>query len=63
MPPRRTVASVHDDWLMPAEPIGAFLTIPVLKRVFLNGIPPVDRDVRADVRQRLDGMTPEAVLQ
>ena len=51
---RRTVASVHNDWLTLVEPVGAFLTIPVLKRVFPNGIAPVDRDVRADVRQRLD---------
>lgn len=51
---RRTVASVHNDWLTLIEPVGAFLTIPVLKRVFPNGIPPIDRDLRADVRQRLD---------
>lgn len=51
---RRTVASVHNDWLTLIEPVGAFLTIPVLKRVFPNGIPPVDRDVRGDVRLRLD---------
>lgn len=57
MLPRRTVASVHNDWLTLVEPVGAFLTIPVLKRVFPNGIAPVDRDVRADVRQRLDEMT------
>lgn len=57
MQPRRTVASVHNDWLTLVEPVGAFLTIPVLKRVFPNGIPPVDRDVRADVRQRLDELT------
>jgi hypothetical protein len=53
---RRTVASVHNDWLTLVEPVGAFLTIPVLKRVFPNGIPPVARDVRADVRQRLEDL-------
>jgi hypothetical protein len=56
MPPQRTVTSVHNDWLTLVEPVGAFLTIPVLKRVFPNGIPPVDRDTRADVRQRLEDL-------
>lgn len=51
---RRTVVSVHNDWLTLVEPVGAFLTIPVLKRVFPNGIPPVDRDIRADVRERVE---------
>lgn len=51
---RRTVASVHNDWLSLAEPVGAFLTLPVLKRVFPNGIQPVDADVRSEVRRRLD---------
>jgi len=54
MPSQRTVTSVHNDWLTLVEPVGAFLTIPVLKRAFPNGIPPVDRDTRADVRQRLE---------
>jgi len=60
---RRTVASVHNDWLTLVEPVGAFLTIPVLKRVFPNGIAPVDRDVRADVRQRLDEMTTDVAAR
>ncbi len=42
------------------EPVGAFLTIPVLKRVFPNGIPPVDRDLRADVRQRIEELGTDA---
>ena len=54
---RRTVASVHNDWLTLVEPVGAFLTIPVLKRVFPNGIPPVERDIRGDVRRRLEELT------
>jgi hypothetical protein len=54
---RRTGASVHNDWLTLVEPVGAFLTIPVLKRVFPNGIPPVERDTRGEVRQRLDDLT------
>lgn len=60
---RRTVASVHNDWLTLVEPVGAFLTIPVLKRVFPNGIAPVDRDVRADVRQRLDELTSDVAAR
>ncbi|MGE3507263.1 MAG: restriction endonuclease [Vicinamibacterales bacterium] len=59
----RTVASVHNDWLTLVEPVGAFLTIPVLKRVFPNGIAPVDRDVRADVRQRLDELTSDVAAR
>lgn len=51
---RRTVAFVHNDWLTLVEPVGAFLTVPVLKRVFPNGIPPIDGDLRADVRQQLE---------
>jgi hypothetical protein len=35
------------------EPEGAFLTPPVLKRVFPNGIPRLERDRRALVRERL----------
>lgn len=59
----RTVASVHNDWLTLVEPVGAFLTIPVLKRVFPNGIAPVDRDVRADVRQRLEELTSDVAAR
>ena len=54
---RRTVASVHNDWRTLVEPVGAFLTIPILKRVFPNGIPPVERETRGDVRQRLEDLT------
>ncbi len=60
---RRTVASVHNDWLTLVEPVGAFLTIPVLKRVFPNGIAPVDRDMRANVRQRLDELTTDVAAR
>ncbi len=53
---RRTVASVHNDWLSLVEPVGAFLTLPVLKRALPNGIAPLEADLRAEVRQRLDSL-------
>lgn len=57
MKAHRTVASVHNDWLTLVEPVGAFLTLPVLKRVLPNGIPPLDRDLRGEVRVRLEELT------
>jgi hypothetical protein len=53
----RTVTSVHNDWLSLVEPVGAFLTLPVLKKAWPNGIPPVDRELRADVRLRVESLS------
>jgi hypothetical protein len=53
----RGVAAQHNDWLTLVEPVGAFLTLPVLQRALPNGVPPVDRDLRAECRLRLDALT------
>ena len=49
----RAVAYRHADWLSLVEPTGSFVTIPVLNRVFPNGLDRVDVTVRASVRQHL----------
>ena len=49
----RAVAYRHADWLSLVEPSGSFVTIPVLNRVFPNGLDRVDVTVRASVRQHL----------
>lgn len=56
---RTTVTSVHNDWLTLVEPVGAFLTLPVLKRVLPNGVPPVEPDLRTEVRERLEALASE----
>jgi len=52
----RTVSALHADWLALVEPSGAFLTLPVLKRAFPNGLPPADRGLRVEVRARLESL-------
>jgi hypothetical protein len=49
--PRLSVASIHADWLRLVEPNGPFLTVPVLRRVWPNGLDHVDTDRRAEVRR------------
>lgn len=50
---RPSVAASHVDWLSLVETTGLFLTVPVVKRVFPNGIDQVADDVRSEVRLRL----------
>jgi hypothetical protein len=50
----KSVAAGHAEWLSLVEPVGAFLTVPVLKRVFANGLDRTDNETRAEVRLRLD---------
>ncbi len=45
--------AVHADWLRLVEPDGPFLTLPVLRRVWPNGLDHLDADARAEVRRRL----------
>jgi hypothetical protein len=49
----RAVAYRHADWLSLVEPSGSFVTIPVLNRVFPDGLDRVDSNVRESVRQHL----------
>jgi hypothetical protein len=49
----RAVAYRHADWLSLVEPSGSFVTIPVLNRVFPDGLDRVDSNVRESVRQYL----------
>ena len=55
-PRRSSVASVHADWLTLVEPNGPFLTLPVLRRVWPNGLDHVESTTRGDVRRRLDDL-------
>ena len=44
---------MHADWLRLVEPNGPFLTLPVLRRVWPNGLDHLDADARAEVRRHL----------
>lgn len=63
MSPRRgeraSVASVHADWLRLVEPNGPFLTLPVLRRVWPNGLDHTDSETRAEVRRHLADLDPD----
>jgi hypothetical protein len=49
----RRVAHRHADWLSLVEATGSFVTVPVLNRVFPNGVDHLDSTTRALVRQQL----------
>ena len=49
----RAVAYRHADWLSLVEPGGSFLTLPVLNRVFPDGLDRVDPTTRQEVRDAL----------
>jgi len=51
---RKRVAVQHADWLSLIEPSGAFLTLPVLRRVFPHGLDTTSSELRAAVRESLD---------
>jgi len=53
------VAGVHADWLRLVEPNGPFLTLPVLRRVWPNGLDHLDADARAEVRRRWADLHPD----
>jgi len=57
--PRTTVAGGHADWLRLVEPNGPFLTLPVLRRVWPNGLDHLDPDDRAEVRRRFADLDPD----
>jgi hypothetical protein len=48
-----SVAASHVDWLSLVETTGVFLTVPVVRRVFPNGIDPAPADLRSEIRLRL----------
>ena len=54
---RGGVAASHVDWLSLVETTGLFLTVPVVKRVFPNGIDQAPEDLRSEVRLRLANPT------
>jgi hypothetical protein len=47
------VVRAHADWRTLLEPTEPFITLPVLKRAFPDGLPPVPAATRAGVRARL----------
>jgi phosphatidylserine/phosphatidylglycerophosphate/cardiolipin synthase-like enzyme len=53
---RNLVTESLADWLSLIEPTGSFLTLPVLKRAFPNGLERVEPEVRAEMRQRLEAL-------
>jgi hypothetical protein len=48
----RAVAYRHADWLSLVEPAGSFVTLPVLNRVFPNGLDRTDPVLRQQARER-----------
>ena len=50
---RSKVAASHVEWLSLVETSGVFLTVPVVRRVFPNGIGAAADDLRSEVRLRL----------
>ena len=50
---RSKVAASHVEWLSLVETSGVFLTVPVVKRVFPNGIGAAADDLRSELRLRL----------
>lgn len=51
---RRTRRGTQDaDWLSLVEPVGQFLTAPVLRSAFPEGLPAVPAELRAEARDRL----------
>lgn len=51
----RTVAQ-HADWLGLTEPVGPFLTLPVLRRVWPGGLDRTSAPLRAEVRERVENL-------
>lgn len=52
---RRRVVEQHEDWLNLVDPEAPWLSIPVLKRVFPNGLDPTPPEVRAEHKARWYG--------
>jgi hypothetical protein len=51
---KKRVAVQHADWLSLIEPSGAFLTLPVLRRVFPHGLDVTSPELRSAVRESLE---------
>jgi hypothetical protein len=49
---RERAAELHADWLSLVEPEGQFLTVPVLKQVFKDGLDTIPSDIREVVRDK-----------
>ena len=50
----RRIAASHADWLTLVEPVGPFLTLPVLRRVWPSGLDRTDAGLRSELRDRVD---------
>jgi hypothetical protein len=53
---KKRVAVQHADWLSLIEPAGAFLTLPVLRRAFPQGLDVTPPELRAAVRESLEAL-------
>ena len=51
--PRRAKPRGDGDWLSLIEPVGQFLTAPVLRAAFPEGLPAVPAELRSEARERL----------
>ena len=51
--PRRPKRGGDGDWLSMIEPVGQFLTAPVIRGAFPEGLPAVPAELRAEARERL----------
>ncbi|HEV2809780.1 MAG TPA: DNA methyltransferase [Acidimicrobiales bacterium] len=55
MATRRRVVEQHEDWLNLVDPEAPWLSLPVVKRVFPNGLDPTPSEVRAEHKARWYG--------
>ena len=55
---RSSVAASHVEWLSLVETTGVFLTVPVVRRVFPDGIGAAADELRSEVRLRLQSGSP-----
>lgn len=52
----RRSSALHADWLTLVEPSGPFLTLPVLKRAFPDGLERTPLELRAELRERVENL-------
>lgn len=57
------VAELHADWLRLVEPVDPFLTLPVLNRVFPEGLDRVSTEARVEMRARLAPLNGDRATQ
>ncbi len=56
---RRRRRPLETDWLTLVEPVGQFLTAPILRSAFPQGYPAVPAELRLETRERLAALRPQ----